>query len=198
MNAMSAQNWMVLGGVVAVVLLGVLAWYFYQRKQSLELQTRFGPEYGRTVDVLKSRTKAEANLHEREKRAQGFHIVPLTPTDATRFMQAWKTLQAGFIDNPRGVLLQADQLLRDLMLKRGYPMGDFERRAADISVDYPTLVQNYRSAQAIANRDERGEASTEDLRQGVVHFRALFDELLEIGETPPSISRPQLQAAEAH
>ncbi|HJW10913.1 MAG TPA: hypothetical protein VJ598_03950, partial [Albitalea sp.] len=100
--------------------------------------------------------------------------------------QAWKALQSGFVDNPKGVVVQADQLVRELLLKRGYPMGDFERRAADISVDHPAVVSNYRAAQAIAARDQRGEADTEELRKAVVHFRALFDELLEVGEVKPA------------
>jgi hypothetical protein len=98
-------------------------------------------------------------------------------------------LQGRFVDDPRGVVVQADQLVRELMLKRGYPMGDFERRAADISVNYPTVVQNYRAAQAIALRGERGEASTEELRKAVVHYRALFDELLEVEETKQEVAR---------
>jgi len=129
-----------------------------------------------------SRTKAESELKTREKRVEKLNIVPLTPPEAARFDQAWKALQASFIDNPKGVVAQADQLVRELLLKRGYPMGDFERRAADISVDHPAVVDNYRAAQAIAARDLRGETNTEDLRKAVVHYRALFDELLEVSE----------------
>jgi hypothetical protein len=102
--------------------------------------------------------------------------------EAARFSQAWKVLQRRFVDNPKGVVVLADQLVRELMLKRGYPMGDSERRAADISVDHPAVVDNYRAAQAIALRDARGEANTEDLRKAVVHYRALFNELLEVRE----------------
>ena len=94
-------------------------------------------------------------------------------------------MQGRFVDNPKEVVVQADQLVRELMLKRGYPMGDFERRAADISVDHPAVVENYRAAQAIAARDERGEADTEELRQAVVHYRVLFDEMLEVREAKP-------------
>jgi hypothetical protein len=104
----------------------------------------------------------------------------LAPPDAARFTQAWNALQSRFVDDPKAVVVQADQLVRELMLKRGYPMGDFERRAADISVDHPTVVEIYRAAQAIAVRDQRGEADTEELRKAVVHYRALFDELLEV------------------
>jgi hypothetical protein len=109
-------------------------------------------------------------------------IVPLAPADADRYGRAWKALQGNFVDDPTGSVVQADQLVRELLLKRGYPMSDFERRAADISVDHPTVVSNYRAAQAIAARNKRGEASTEELRKAVVHYRALFDELLEVRE----------------
>ena len=123
-----------------------------------------------------------AELKAREKRVEKFTITPLAPADAARFTQAWNALQGRFIDNPKGVVVEADTLVRELMLNRGYPMGDFEMRAADISVDHPTVVENYRAAQAIAVRDERGEADTEELRKAVVHYRTLFDELL--GERP--------------
>jgi len=163
--------------VVAVIALA--AWLYYQKKQSRNLQKRFGPEYSRTVHELGSRTKAELELKARQKRVEHLNIVPLQPAEAARFSQAWKVLQRRFVDNPKGVVVQADRLVRELMLKRGYPMGDFAHRAADISVDHPSVVENYRAAQAIALRDERGEATTEDLRKAVVHYRALFNELLE-------------------
>ena len=106
--------------------------------------------------------------------------MPLAPSDAARFSQAWANLQGSFVDNPKEVVAQADQLVRELMVQRGYPMADFEHRAADISVDHPAVVENYRAAQVIAARDTRGEATTEDLRNAVVHYRVLFNELLEV------------------
>jgi LPXTG-motif cell wall-anchored protein len=182
MDTIDTQTWIILAGVVVIALIALAAWFFYQKKQSHRLKQRFGPEYGRTVDDLGSRTKAESELKAREKRVEHLDILPLTPSEAARFSQAWNALQGRFIDNPKGVVVQADQLVRELMLKRGYPMGDFERRAADISVDHPAVVDHYRAAQAIAVRDERGEADTEELRKAVVHYRALFDELLEVRE----------------
>ena len=119
-------------------------------------------------------------MRAREKRVADLNIIPLAPADAARFTQAWNALQSRFIDNPKGVVVEADHLVRELLLKRGYPMGDFERRAADMSVDHPAIVENYRAAQAIAVRDERGDADTEELRKAVVHYRTLFDELLEV------------------
>jgi len=182
MDTMNAQTWIILAVVAVLALIGVTAWLLYRKKQSQRLEQRFGPEYGRTVDELGSRTKAESELKTREKRVEKLNIVPLTPPEAARFGQAWRALQAGFVDNPQGVVAQADQLVRELLLKRGYPMGDFERRAADISVDHPAVVDNYRAAQVIAARDRRGEADTEELRKAVVYYRALFDELLEVNE----------------
>jgi len=175
----------VIAGVMVLALIALAVWFFFKKKQSHRLQQQFGPEYGRTVDELGSQTKAESELKAREKRVERFNILPLTPPEADRLSQAWKVLQGRFIDNPKGVVVQADQLVRELMLKRGYPMGDFERRAADISVNYPAVVDHYRAAQAIAVRDERGEADTEELRKAVVHYRALFDELLEVRNAEP-------------
>ena len=180
MPTISTQTWIVLAGVVVVVVVILAAWFSHKKKkQSRRLQERFGPEYGQSVDDLGSKKKAESELKAREKRVEGLTIVPLTPSDAARFSQTWKDLQGRFVDNPKNAVAQADQLVRELMLKRGFPMGDFERRAADISVDHPEVVAHYRAAQAIAVRDERGEADTEELRKAVVHYRALFDELLE-------------------
>jgi hypothetical protein len=181
MDTITTQTW-IIAGVVVLALIAIAAWIFYQKKQSHRLQKQFGSEYGRTVDELGSRTKAESELKAREKRVERLNLVPLTPSEATRFSKAWEALQGRFVDNPKGVVIEADQLVRELMLKRGYPMADFERRAADISVDHPDVVEHYRAAQAIAVRDTRGEADTEELRKAVVHYRALFDELLEIRE----------------
>jgi hypothetical protein len=170
--------------VIAVVLLialviAVVAWLVMQRQRSAKLKRRFGPEYDRAVIDYGGRTTAEAELLKREQRVARLKIVPLTPADALRFSQAWGALQSRFIDSPTGVVAEADHLVRELMEKRGYPMGDFERRAADISVDYPGVVSNYRAAQLIAARDASNEVDTEELRKAVVHYRTLFDELLE-------------------
>jgi hypothetical protein len=173
-------QWFIVAALVVIALLALAAWFFSQKKkQSERLQQRFGAEYGRTVGELGGRTKAESELKAREKRVEDLTITPLAPAEAARFSQAWNALQGRFVDNPKEVVVQADQLVRELMLKRGYPMGDFERRAADISVDHSAVVEHYRAAQAIAARDERGEADTEQLRNAVVHYRVLFDEMLE-------------------
>jgi hypothetical protein len=185
MTSFNTQASLLVAVAVVVLLIALGAWLLNQKKQSQRLEKRFGPEYGRAVDSLGSRSKAESELKMREERVGHIHIVPLQASDAARFNQSWQLLQSGFVDNPKGVVMQADQLVRELLLKRGYPVGDFERRAGDISVDHPGVVSNYRAAQAIAVRDHRGEATTEDLRKAVVHFRALFDELLEVSAAQP-------------
>jgi hypothetical protein len=197
MDTMNTQTWIILGVAMVIVLIAVAAYLLYQKKQSHRLEKRFGPEYGRAVKELGGRTKAETELKTREKRVEHLNIVPLAPAETTRFGQAWKALQSNFVDNPKGVVVQADQLVRELLLKRGYPMGDFERRAADISVDHPAVVANYRAAQAIAARDQRGEADTEELRKAVVHYRALFDELLETTEGGQPVMPPKQMAVQS-
>ena len=194
METLDTQSWIILAAVVALGLVAIGAW-FYQRKQSHNLQEHFGPEYGRTVNELGGRTKGESELKAREKRVERLEILPLAPPEAARFSEAWQALQGRFVDNPKGVVVQAEQLVRELMEKRGYPMGDFERRAGDISVDHPDVVANYRSAQAIAVRDQRGSADTEELRKAVVHYRALFDELLEVREPRQEIIAEKRVAA---
>lgn len=179
METMDTQMLAVLA-VAVLALIAIGAWLYLRKRQSERLVQRFGPEYGRAVDEMGSRSKAEAELRQREKRVSKLDIVPLSPSDAARFSQEWKALQGRFVDNPKGVLVEADLLVRELMEKRGYPMGDFEHRAADISVDHPAVVDHYRAAHDIAMRDKRGETDTEGLRQAIVHYRALFDELLEV------------------
>ena len=182
METIDTQTWIIIAAVVVLGLVALGAAFFYQKRQSHKLKERFGPEYGRTVNELGGRTKGESELKAREKRVERLEILPLAPPEAARFSEAWQALQGRFVDNPKGVVVQAEQLVRELMEKRGYPMGDFERRAGDISVDHPDVVANYRSAQAIALRDQRGSADTEELRKAVVHYRSLFDELLEVRE----------------
>ena len=178
-------NTLILAIVLIAAVAAIIAWAV-MRQRTQRLRQRFGPEYTHTVNELGGRTKAESELAKREERVARLNITPLTPADAARFSQEWKALQSRFIDNPKGVVGEADHLVRELMVKRGYPMGDFERRSADISVDHPGVVTSYRAAQAIAVRDARGEADTEELRKAVVHYRTLFDELLEVKPSPTS------------
>jgi hypothetical protein len=177
----NAQMWIVAAVIVLAVVVAVwLLTRESRRKQSVRLQQRFGPEYSRVIAQRGDRDKAEAELLEREKRVARLKLKPLTAEDATRFSEAWGVLQTRFVDNPHGVIIEADHLVRDLMVRRGYPMADFEHRAADISVDHPAVVEAYRSARAIAVRDQQGQATTEELRKAVVYYRTLFNELLEV------------------
>ena len=171
----------VLGLVVVVVVVGL--WLFMRRRTSAKLRDRFGPEYERTVEESSGRREAEAQLHDREKRVAAFDVQPLGPGEKDRYTASWQTVQSEFVDSPERAVTHADELLGEVMSARGYPVSDFEQRAADLSVDHPVVVQNYRAAHEIALRHARGEASTEDLRQAMIHFRALFDEL--VSETKP-------------
>jgi hypothetical protein len=182
---MHSNQLMLIVGVVVVIAIAAGALILYRKQQSRRLRDRFGAEYGRAVEELGSRASAESELKAREQRVKALVIVALTPAEGARFTKSWGDLQKGFVDDPKGVVVQADQLVRELMLKRGYPMADFAHRSADISVDHPDVVLHYRAAQAITERSERGEASTEELRKAVVHYRALFDELLEIAPLVP-------------
>jgi hypothetical protein len=184
---------LILIGVVILVLLAAAIWLQMRKKESQTLEKRFGPEYDRAVEDLGSRPKAEAELKARQKRVEQLHIVPLAPAEASRFAELWRALQARFVDNPKDVLADADQLVRELMQKRGYPMGDFDRRAADISVDHPAVVDHYRAAHDIALRNRHGDVDTEGMRQAVIHLRALFAELLEVEEPQPVREQSQDQ-----
>ena len=170
--------------VVLIVLVIVAAVVLYsQRRRSEALRQKFGPEYQRTVSQLGDERKAEAELTAREKRVGKLEIRTLGPEERARFAESWKRAQARFVDEPSQAAADADILVQDLMKARGYPMGDFEQRAADVSVDHPQVVTNYRAARDIAVRNNAGEATTEDIRQAMVHYRSLFDELLQANGT---------------
>jgi hypothetical protein len=172
------DTWVWIAIAAAVVVLVLLAiWRLAARKRRRsQLQEGFGPEYDRTVEDKGSRRKAESELSEREKRREELDIKPLAPGTRDRFADRWRTIQERFVDDPRAALREAHILVVEVMRERGYPTNDFEQRAADVSVDHPDVVQNYRAANEIS---ERADADTEEQRQGLVHYRALFDELLE-------------------
>jgi hypothetical protein len=167
-----------IAAVAIMVILG-LAWWLLQTRRRAHLRDRFGPEYDRTLQHAGDVRKAEATLTEREKRVAKLRIRPLSSDEAAHFLEVWHHVQTLFVDDPRGAIGEADRLVNDVMNARGYPVADFDQRVADISVDHPVVVEQFRAARAIAQRHERGEATTEDLRQAVVHYRTLFDELLE-------------------
>ena len=161
-----------------VTLLAIGAWLFFNKRRSEHLRTRFGSEYERQVEESGSRSKAEADLAEREKRVGKLSIQPLSPADQDRFLDRWTKVQATFVDDPERSIDYADALLAEVMSARGYPVSDFEQKAGDISVDHPNVVQHYRAGHDIALRHSRGEADTDELRQALIHYRALFEELV--------------------
>jgi hypothetical protein len=168
---------------VAVLMVIIVAVALYVRKRkntSAELRDRFGPEYARAVQQHGSERKAEAKLADRETRVEMLKIRELDPMERERYLAQWQAAQSRFVDYPKGAVTEADELVCSLMQTRGYPVADFDQRAADISVDHPRVVENYRSAHSIALRLGRGEANTEDLRTAMVHYRSLFDELVQV------------------
>jgi hypothetical protein len=168
--------------VILVVVVGTVAWTFLQRRRTEGLRERFGPEYDHTVSELGGQREAEAELEARQKRVERLNIRPLESAERERFVTAWRSTQAQFVDEPAAAIAAADRLVAEVMQARGYSIGDFEQRAADVSVDHPNVLANYRAAHAIAVANERGETNTEDLRQAMVHYRALFEDLLETRE----------------
>jgi hypothetical protein len=178
---MDTWVWIVIGIGVAIVVLGVL-FSAMRTRQSHSLQDQFGREYDRTVDKAGGRREAERELVERQQRHDELELLPLSPDARERYLQQWQATQSRFVDDPAGAVSEADELVQRVMRDRGYPVDDFEQRAADISVEHPDLVEKYRTADGIARASERGEASTEDLRHSVRHYRALFVELLEVDD----------------
>jgi hypothetical protein len=176
---------MILLGVGLLILIGLLAWAMTRRRHTQQLQEKFGPEYDYTIDRTGNRRKAEAELEEREKRVEAMEIQELAPEEHARYLDAWRETQAAFVDEPGEAVREANRLIKEVMQARGFPVVDFEQRAADLSVLYPQVVTNYRAAHRIAVKHEQGGVSTEELRQAMVHYRSLFEELLETEEIEP-------------
>jgi LPXTG-motif cell wall-anchored protein len=169
-------NLLIIAGIVAIIAIG--AWLFFNKRRSEHLRSQFGSEYERQVEESGSRSKAEAERAEREKRVSKLTIRPLSPADQDRFLDRWTKVQATFVDDPERSVDYADALLAEVMSARGYPVQDFEQRAGDISVDHPNVVQHYRAGHDIALRHSRDEANTDELRQALIHYRSLFEELV--------------------
>jgi hypothetical protein len=165
--------------VVGVLVLALVGWYVWQRQRTEALQARYGPEYDHTVRQLGDKRRAEAELVKRQERVEQLEIRPLSAGQRDGYVQQWRAVQARFVDDPKGAVTDADRLVEDVMKARGYPIADFDQRAADLSVHHPRVVENYRAARDIAQRHRRGDASTEDLRQAMVYYRELFQDLLE-------------------
>lgn len=169
----------VLIAIAVIVIAAAVVWFDRRRRRSDALRARFGPEYNRAVANSSSITQAEASLEARARRVEHLHIRPLPADDRARYADAWRRVQTRFVDDPSGAVTDADRLVGEVMYARGYPVGDFEQRVEDLSVDHAGVVMNYRAARDIAQVHARGEATTEDLRQAMVHYRALFDDLLD-------------------
>jgi hypothetical protein len=182
-EVVDSRTMMLVAIVVIVAAIAIVAAFVYRNRRRREhLRERFGPEYDHAVRTVGTSGRAEAVLEERERRVEKFNIRRLEPRQAEAFALEWRRVQARFVDDPDGAVAAADRLVSEVMAARGYPLADFDTRAADLSVDHPRVVENYRTARALANRRARGEAGTEELRQAVVNYRALFDDLLETDE----------------
>ncbi len=168
--------------LVVIVVAGIVLARFFRKRRTEKLQGKFGgAEYARAVKQDGGRRHAEAGLDKRAERVESLHIRPLAPADRARFEDSWRRIQTRFVDGPAAAVGEADQLLGDVMSTRGYPVSDFEQRAADISVDHPLVMKNYRTAHEIALRQAKGQANTEELRQAMIHYRTLFEELVSEG-----------------
>lgn len=171
------------GMIVVLVLVALLAgvaiaWFLLRRRRSTHLRESFGPEYERTVEEKGGRGKAESELEHRRERVEQLQIRALPPGEADRFAAEWQDVQKRFVDEPSRAVADADRLVTEVMQRRGYPMADFEQRAADLSVDHPRVVENYRAGHQLAVQSRDDGAGTENLRQAMVHYRALFEDLL--------------------
>lgn len=173
------STYIIVAVVLVVVIMGAVLWpIIARRKRSERLQGQFGSEYDHTVQVLGDEKKAQTELEKRQDHVKALDIRPLTVIEHKRYLAGWAAVQSKFVDEPGQAILDADRLIMEVMQLRAYPISDFEQRAADISVSYPTLVSNYRAARAIALKNEEHKADTEELRQAMIYYRSLFDELL--------------------
>jgi hypothetical protein len=185
-------NWMdprlIALAAAVVVIVAVGAWVYVRRRRSTtaDMRKKFGPEYQRALLTHGSERKADANLADREKRVEKLNIRDLDLTEHERFSKQWQAVQSRFVDSPKGAVAEADDLVSLVLKARGYPVSDFDQRASDISVDHPGVVENYRSAHEIALRVGKDAATTEDLRTAMIHYRSLFEELVQV---PVAIER---------
>jgi hypothetical protein len=179
---------------LVLVLAGGAAWAYARSTRSHRLKVKFGPEYDQTVERLRNRELAETELQERERRVARLHIVPLSAQDSSRYRESWIAVQGHFVDDPKRAVEEGHQLVHQVMQKRGYPVTNFEQTAADLSVEYSDVIAHYRAASRIADNSRRGTAKTEELRQALIHYRALFEELL--GEGP--VTKPQTKVEGAY
>jgi hypothetical protein len=172
-------TYIVIAVVLVLVIIGaILVPFFTRRKRSERLQDHFGPEYDHTVQTMGDEKKAQTELVERQKHVEALDIRPLSASERERYQADWTAVQSKFVDEPGQAIVDADRLIMEVMQVRAYPLSDFEQRAADISVTYPALVSNYRAAREIAIKNKQQLANTEELRQAMIYYRSLFEELL--------------------
>ena len=164
--------------LILVIIVAVLWPLMTRRKRSERLQNQFGSEYDHTVQILGDEKQAQTELEKRQKHVEALNIRPLTVDEHKRYLADWIAVQSKFVDEPDQAVVDADRIIMEVMRLRAYPISDFEQRAADISVSYPTLVSNYRAARVIALKNQEHQADTEELRQAMIYYRSLFDELL--------------------
>jgi hypothetical protein len=179
-NPMDPKLIALAGVVVLLIIVGVVLYMRKRKKTTAELRGRFGTEYDRAVQQHGSERKAEAKLTDRAARVELLRIRELDSMERERYVSQWQAVQSRFVDYPKGTVTEADELVCSLMKARGYPVADFDQRAADISVDHPRVVENYRSAHDIALRVSSGSVTTEDLRAAMINYRSLFDELVQV------------------
>jgi len=182
MQSANPTIYYIVGAIIVVAIVVAVAIFASRAGRTRRLQQRFGPEYDRTVRTTGDQAAAERDLTAREARVKRMHIEELPAGARDRYAEEWRTVQTRFVDQPREALREADDLVENVMRDRGYPMSDFEQRVADISPDHPQVVDNYRAAHGITVRSESGEVTTEDLRQAMVHYRTLFNDLLGTSE----------------
>lgn len=176
--------------VAVLVIIGAVVWTTARRRHLARLREQFGPEYDHTVRSMGDETKAAIELEERQKRVEAMEIKPLSAVQRDRFMSQWRAVQTNFVDDPRKAIVDADKLIQEVMQLRAYPVSDFEQMAADLSVHYPQVVSNYRAAHEIAQKNAQGQADTEEMRQAMVYYRSLFEDLVE---TQSEEEKPELQ-----
>lgn len=185
---MNQSYWSLAAVAVGILVLMLIVWSLLRQRRTKSLASRFGPEYDHAVATLGKRTEAEKELEARAKRVDSFSIHPLLAAERERFRGLWEMAQSHFVDSPVTAVAEADRLVAEVMRARGYPVAEFEQRAADVSVDHPQLVEHFRFAHAAAANAGSGKIGTEELRQALVHLRALFEELLEVAEPVPAMS----------
>ena len=193
---MTVWAWILIAAIVVVAIPAVIVTVgiVRSRRKTQRLKEHYGPEYERLLSENGSEKAANRELTTREHKRSKLDIVPLTPAALSNFTARWQEVQASFVDNPAGAVGVADRLITEVMRERGYPVDDFDRRAADISVDHPEIVDNYRAAHGV-NTSQQDEVSTEQQREAFVHYRALFEKLLATAEDVDAAGKSQEASA---